>query len=152
MSANRTGAPPSTPVAGPAPILKGRSLRGFGVLVLVMFLLTSAVGGSLALESSYLIVTLVSHIGLALVTLGIAGYTASVVGRRYPPMPRAFCGLAALSALVGTLAGTVFLVGGMNPVALDVMEAFAVLGIVASIGMIVVGAPASMQGTAPARS
>ncbi len=115
------------------------SLRVWGVLLLVMFLLTSAVGGSLALESSYLLVTLASHIGLAVVTLGLAGYGGAILGRRYKPLPRAFVGLAALSALVATIAGTIFYLGGQSNMALYAMEGFAGLGILASLLLIVFG-------------
>jgi hypothetical protein len=117
----------------------GRSLRVWGVVVLVLFLLTSAVGGSLALESSYLPATLASHIGLALITLGIAGYATSFVGRAYRAVPRASAGIAALSALGATIAGTIFLLGGESNSALYAMEGFAGLGILAAIVMIVVG-------------
>lgn len=126
-----------------------RTLRGSAVLVLVMFLLTSAVGGSLALEGSYLLVTLVSHIGLAVVTLVIAGYTASSVGRFYRTLPRASAGIAAFAALGATVAGTAFLLGGKGSPALYAMEGFAVLGIVAAILMIVVGGPAGKNPPAP---
>jgi hypothetical protein len=114
-------------------------MRSWGVLVLVMFVLTSAVGGSLASESSYLAVTLASHIGLALVTLGIAGYATSFVGRRYRAAPRASAGVAALSALGATIAGTVFLLYGQGDPALYAMEGFAGLGILAALVMIVLG-------------
>jgi len=115
------------------------SLRVWGILVLVFFLLTSAVGGSLALESSYLIVTLASHIGLALVTLALAGYATSFIGRFYKAMPRGFAGLSALSALGATIAGTIFLVGGQSNSALYAMEGFAGIGILAALLMIVLG-------------
>jgi hypothetical protein len=115
------------------------SLRAWGILLLVMFLLTSAVGGSLALESSYLAVTLASHIGLALVTLGLAGYSASFVGRAYKALPRACSGLAALSALGATIAGTIFLLGGQSNPALYAMEGLAGLGILASLLLVVFG-------------
>jgi hypothetical protein len=131
--------PPSTGVTA------GPSLRFWGVLVFVMFLLTSAIGGSLAMESSYLVVTLTSHIGLALVTLGIAGYATSFVGRSYRALPRAFAGIAAISALGATLAGTVFLLGGGSNSALYAMEGFAGLGILAAIVMIVVGGPSGKR-------
>jgi predicted permease len=104
-----------------------------------MFLLTSVVGGSLALESSYLALTLASHIGLALVTLAIAGYAASRVGRYYRTLPRAFTGLAAFSALGATIAGTVFLLGGKTNAALYGMEGLAILGIVSALVMVVAG-------------
>jgi hypothetical protein len=131
-------APTTVPSTGAT---AGRSLRGWGVLVLVMFLLTSAVGGSLALESSYLVVTLASHIGLALVTLGIAGYATSTVGRSYRALPRASAGIAAFAALGATVAGTVFLLAGQSGVALAAMEGFAVVGIIAAIVMLVAGGP-----------
>jgi hypothetical protein len=118
---------------------KGFSLRAWGVLLLVMFLLTSAVGGSLALESSYVLATLVSHIGLALITLVLAGYGGAILGRPYKPVPRAFVGLAALSALVATVAGTIFYLGGQSNPALYAMEGFAGLGILASLLLIVFG-------------
>ena len=114
-------------------------MRGWGILVFVFFLLSSAVGGSLALESSYLLVTLASHIGLALVTLGLAGYATSFVGRSYKSMPRAFAGLAALAALGATIAGTIFLVGGQSASALYAMEGLAGIGILAALLMIVFG-------------
>jgi hypothetical protein len=121
--------------------VSGPSLRAWGVLVLVFFLLTSAVGGSLGLESSYLVVTLASHIGLAAVTLGLAGYATSFVGRSYKALPRGSAGLSALSALGATIAGTVFLVGGQGPAALYAMEGFAGVGILAGLLMIVAGGP-----------
>jgi hypothetical protein len=126
-----TTLPTSTPLA--------RTLRMWGVLVFVFFLLTSSVGGSLALESSYLLVTLASHIGLALVTLGIAGYAASTVGPSYKPLPRTAARLGALSALVAVIAGTVFLLGGQSNAALYAMEGFAGLGLLAGLLMIAFG-------------
>lgn len=123
----------------------GATLRFWGVLVLVFFFLTSAVGGSLALESSYLVVTLASHIGLALVTLGIAGYAASRLGPGYRPLPRAAAGLAAFAALGATVAGAVFLFAGQSNAALYAMEGLATLGIVAALLMIVVGGAAGRR-------
>jgi hypothetical protein len=113
--------------------------------VFVMFLLTSAVGGSLALESSYLLVTLASHIGLAVVTLGVAGYATSFVGRNYRALPRATAGIAALSALGATIAGTIFLLDGQSNSALYAMEGLAVIGTLAAIVMIVVGGPSGKR-------
>jgi len=46
---------------------------GRGIVVLVAFLVTSAVGGPLTFESSYLPPALASHICLAIVPVGIAG-------------------------------------------------------------------------------
>jgi len=132
-SSSPSGSPPN------AEARTGPSLRVLGIVLLVLFLLTSAVGGSLALESSYLAVTLASHIGLALVTVGIAGYATSFVGRFYRALPRAFAGLAALSALGATIAGTVFLLGGESNSALYAMEGIAGLGILASLVIIAVG-------------
>jgi hypothetical protein len=137
---------PSAPSTPPSPdATAGRSLRLWGVLVLVMFLLTSAVGGSLALEGSYLLVTLTSHIGLALVTLAIAGYSASFVGRCYRASARASAGIAALAALGATIAGTAFLLGGQSNAALYAMEVFAGFGILAAIVMIVIGGPSGIH-------
>jgi hypothetical protein len=134
---------PPAPTTSQSPAATaGPSLRVWGVLVFVTFLLTSTVGGSLALESSYLPVTLASHVGLAIVTLGVAGFAASFVGRYYRALPRAAAGIAALSALGATIAGTVFLLGGQGNPALYAMEGFGVLGILAGILMIVVGGPA----------
>lgn len=124
------------------------SLRYLGVLVLVMFVLTSAVGGSLASENNYLLVTLASHIGLALVTLGIAGFAASFVGRAYRPVPRASSGIAALAALGATISGTVFLLGGQSNAALYAMEGFAGLGILFALLMVVFGGPSGKRGPA----
>ena len=118
---------------------RGPSLRVWGLLVLVFFVLTSAVGGSLALESSYLVVTLTSHIGLALVTLGLAGYGAAFISRFYKAAPRAGAGLSALSALGATISGAVFLLGGQSNAALYSMEGFAGLGIVGALLMAVLG-------------
>ncbi|MCI4372605.1 MAG: hypothetical protein L3K02_03045 [Thermoplasmata archaeon] len=123
----------------------GRSLRYWGVLVLVMFLLTSAIGGSLALESSYLPVTLASHIGLALVTLGFAGYATSSVGRSYRAVPRASAGVAALAALGATIAGAAYLLASPSNSALYAMEGFAGVGILAALVMIGVGAPSGKR-------
>ncbi len=117
----------------------GWSLRRWGILVLVLFLLTVAVGGSLALESSYLPITLASHIGLALVTLGAAVYGAAVLARPYRTAAKASIGLAALSALGATIAGTLFLLAGQSNAALYAMEGWAVLGIVGSILAILFG-------------
>jgi hypothetical protein len=130
---NASGAPPTRP---PSP---GISLRIWGIILLVLFLVTSTVGGSLALESSYLLTTLLSHIGLALVTLGVAGYAAAIASRPYKPVPRAFARLTALSALLATIAGTVFYLGGQGAPWLYTMEGFAGLGILASLVLIVVG-------------
>jgi hypothetical protein len=131
-------------------VAPGPSLRTWGILVLVFFVLTSAVGGSLASESSYLAVTLASHIGLAVVTLGLAAYGASFLGRYYKAIPRGFAGLSALSALGATIAGTIFLVRGQNPIALYSMEGFAVLGILACLLLIVfAGEPGKRQHPAP---
>jgi hypothetical protein len=133
---------PSAPSAPKSTDAAARpSLRYLGVLVLVMFLLTSAVGGSLGLEGSYLLVTLASHIGLALVTLGIAAYATSFVGRYYRTLPRASAGIAAIAALGATVAGAAFLVGGQSNGALYAMEGLALIGILAAIVMIVVGGP-----------
>ena len=138
--------PPSSSTPSSATrAVRGRSLRGWGILVLVFFLLSSAVGGSLALESSYLLVTLASHIGLALVTLGLAGYATSFVGRPYKPMPRGLAGLSALSALGATIAGTIFLAGGQGAAALYAMEGFAGIGILAALLMIVFGGPSGKR-------
>ncbi len=129
-----------------APFRAGVSLRSMGVLVFVMFLLTSAVGGSLALESSYLPVTLASHIGLALVTLVVSGIGTGVARRGgYRLLPRVCAGLAALCALGGTLAGTAFLLGGQSNAALYAMESFGVLGIVLGLILIVVGGPSGRK-------
>jgi hypothetical protein len=117
------------------------------VLVFVMFVLTSAIGGSLALESSYLAVTLASHIGLALVTLGIAGYTTSFVGRSYRGTPRAAAATSAAAALGATIAGTVFLLGGQISSALYAMEGFALIGILAAIVMMIVGGRSGQRPT-----
>jgi hypothetical protein len=137
-----TPTPPSTGV------IAGLSLRVWGGLVFVMFILTSTVGGSLALESSYLLVTLASHIGLALVTLALAGYTASFVGRSYRTVPRAFAGIAALAALGATIAGTAFLLGGQSNSALYAMEGFAGLGLLAALLMMVFGGPSGKRAPA----
>jgi hypothetical protein len=126
------------------------SLRVWGVLLLVMFLLTSVVGGSLALESSYLAVTLASHIGLAVVTLGLAVYGAAVLGRPYRAPSKALVGLAGLSALIATIAGTVFLLAGSNSSALYAMEVFAGVGILASLLLIVFGGESGKR--APTKS
>lgn len=132
-------APPSPKSSSSSTVTVWSSLRVWGVLVLLFFVLTSAVGGSLALESSYLIVTLASHIGLALVTLGISGYATSFVGRSYRAVPRASAGLSALAALGATIAGTVYLVGGQSNGALVAMEGLALLGILFALLMIAFG-------------
>jgi hypothetical protein len=138
--------PPSSPTSTSAPTaVTATSLRVWGILVLVFFLLTSAVGGSLALESSYLAVTLASHIGLALVTLGLAGYATSFIGRSYKAIPRGFAGISALAALGATIAGTIFLVGGQSTGALYAMEGFAGIGILAALLMIVFGGQAGKR-------
>lgn len=136
------GTPPPPPVAG-----RSRSLRFWGVLIFVFFFLTSAVGGSLALESSYLPITLASHIGLALVTLAIAGYATSYVGRLYKAFPRALAALSALAALGATIAGTAFLVGGQSNGALYAMEALGGIGILLGLILIIVGGPSGLKPT-----
>ncbi len=144
MAASASSAPPS-PTTGTE---SGRSLRFWGCLVLLFFLLTSAVGGSLSLESHYLIVTLASHIGLAVVTLVLAGYATSFVGRSYTAVPRAGAALSALAALGATIAGTVFLVAGHSEGALDAMEGLAGIGLLAALVMVVFGGPSGKRGTA----
>ena len=139
------------PASNPATVAAGtgRSLRFWGVLLVVLFLLTSAVGGSLALESGYLAVTLASHIGLAVVTVAVAGYATSFGGRAYRALPRGLAGVAALAALGATVAGTVYLAAGSAEAALYAMEGFAGLGIVASLVLIAVGGPSGRR-TPPA--
>jgi hypothetical protein len=146
-----TAPTPASPAPAPTDsVPRVRSLRWWGILLLVMFVLTSAVGGSLASESSYLAVTLASHIGLALVTLGVAGYSASMVGPLYKTLPRIFSRLSALAALVAVLAGTDFYLGGQSNYALYAMIGFAVLGIVAALLMIVLGGPSGRRSPATA--
>ena len=127
------------------------ALRLWGIAVIVMFLLTSVLGGSLASESSYLPLTLSSHIGLALVTLGIAGYATSFVGRNYRPVPRASAATAALAALGAAIAGAFFLLGDQSAAAVNAVDAsmvvFAVLGIAAGLVMIVGGGPSGQRPT-----
>lgn len=113
-----------------------------------MFVLTSAVGGSLALESSYLAITLASHIGLALVTFGLSTYGAAFVARPYGASCKASAGLAGLCALGGTVAGTIFLLYGHAGPALYAMEGFAVVGILASIVLVVLGGPSRRSSAA----
>jgi uncharacterized membrane protein len=110
-----------------------------------MFLLTSAVGGSLALESTYLPITLASHIGLALVTLAVAGYATSFVGRKYRAVPRALAVLAALSALGATIAGAAFWLGGQSDGALYAMGGLGVIGILLGLGLIALGGPSGQR-------
>ncbi len=121
------------------------SLRYWGILVLVFFVLTSLVGGSLALESSYLAVTLASHIGLGIVTLVLAGYATSAIGRRYRTAPRTGAALSAVSALFAVIAGTVYLTAGQPLGALSAMEVFAGTGIVGALLMIVFGGPSGLR-------
>jgi hypothetical protein len=137
-----SSAPPAYPTIAAEP---GHTLRSWGALVFLFFLITSAVGGSLALESSYLVVTLASHIGLALVTLALAGYGASRLGRAYQPLPRASAGLAAFCALGATIAGTLFLAFDQNHAALLAMEGFAVVGLLAAILMMAFGGPSGRR-------
>jgi hypothetical protein len=137
--------PPGSPIPTTRNPTTNRSLRYWGVLVLVLFFLTSAVGGSLALEGSYLVVTLASHIGLALVTMGLAGYATRVVGRDYTVGARASAGVASLAALGATIAGTVFLVEGQSNSALYAMEGLALLGLLAAVLMIILGGPTGVR-------
>ncbi len=141
---------PASPAPAPSANLPsdGLSLRVWGVVLLVMFLLTSTVGGSLASESRYVAATLASHIGLALVTVGIGGYATSVVGRRYRVLPRVLTGVTALAALGATIAGSIFLLGGQSDPALYAMEGLAGLGILASLLMIVFGGPSGKRAPA----
>ncbi len=145
------GSSASTPLPNTAPA-SARSLRSWGVLIFVMFILTSAVGGSLALEASYLPITLASHIGLALVTLGIAGYTTRIVGRDYNVASRALAGLTAFAALGATVAGTVYLLDGQSNATLYAMEGLGVLGILVAIALIVVGGPSARRATSGPQS
>ncbi len=133
--------------SSPAPRIR---LRPWGALVLVMFLLTVAVGGSLAAESSYLAITLASHIGLALVTLALGVFGAAVVARPYKPVAKASAGVAALGALGATVAGTAFLLGGQSNNALYAMVGFAGLGIIGALLTIVFGGSSQLE--APSRT
>ena len=136
------GSPATRSAAMPTP---GLSLRYWGVLVLVFFVLTSLVGGSLALESSYLALTLASHIGLGIVTLALAGYATSVAGRYSRSAPRMGAAVSAVSALIAVIAGTVYLVAGQAAGALYTMEAFAGLGIVGALLMILFGGASGLR-------
>jgi hypothetical protein len=113
----------------------------------VFFLLTSAVGASLASEGTQLAVTLASHIGLALVTLVLAGYGAGMLSSAYRTVPQVAARLAALSALVGVLAGSVFYVTN-SLAALYLMEGFGSLGILCGLLMIVFGGPSGRKAPA----
>ena len=137
---------PSTAPPAPTP----PSLRRWGVVVFVLFLLTSAIGGSLALEGSYLLVTLASHIGLALVTLAVAGYATSAIGRTYLPLPRSSAALAAVAALGATIAGTVYLLAGHSSAALYAMEGLGGLGLLGGLLMMVFGGASGRRRPAPA--
>lgn len=130
---------PSTPHAAGGPE-RGLSLRVLGVLILVMFVLTSVIGGALAGGSSYSTLDLGSHIVLALVTISLCSYGSAVVSRAYGTYPRLFVRLAGLSAGVATLAGAVFLLFGESDVALYAMSGFALVGMVASVLVIALGA------------
>jgi hypothetical protein len=136
--------PPPTPTMLSSTTVSGPSLRAWGALVFVLFLITSAVGGSLALESSYVIVVLLSHIGLALVTLGVAGYTASRLGPAYRALPRAGAALGAFCALFATVSGAVFLYTSSNA-ALYAMETLAGIGLIAGLIMMIAGGPSGLH-------
>lgn len=123
-------------------ITEAGSLRLWGILILVSFVVTSVVGGSLTSESSYLPLMLGAHIGLALLTLGLSSYATSIIGRRYKSLPRVGAALSAAAALGATIGGTVFLLGGQSNGPLYAMEGFAVVGIAAALVMIVLGGPA----------
>ncbi len=140
-----TGAPPRSTSGATGPPGGALSLRALGVLILVMFALTSAVGGSLAAESSYLAVTLASHIGLALGTVGVCLYASAVASRPYRVRTRAFVRIAGLCAGGATLAGTYFLLFGPSDIALAAMSGFALLGMVASALIIVFGGASARE-------
>ena len=140
-----TGSPSAPAARWATAAATGRSLRVWGILILMLFLVTSTLGGSLAIESSYLPATLAGHIGLALVTLGFAGYVTSFAGRSYKVLPRASAGVSALSAIGATIAGTTFLVAGQLPAALYAMEGFAALGILSAVLMIAFGGPSGKR-------
>lgn len=117
------------------------SLRLLGIPLLVLIIVESLVGSELAFESSYSTVVLALHILLALGLVGLSG-RALYVAFGYPTStPRLVAGLNLVASLGATAAGTVFLVGGQNPAALQAMEGFAVLIVLFALLFLTWGSP-----------
>jgi len=120
--------------------MRGASFRVRASVALGFFLLEGAIGGSLASEASYNVAALAAHIALALLLVGFSGYTAAIATRPYPLAARLAAALTFVAALGATLSGTAFLLGGQSNSALYAMEGFFVVGVVALVFLIVLGA------------
>ena len=124
-------------------------IRALGMLVLLLVIAT--VGGSLALESSYVLAYLALHVGLAVLLVGFSAHVLIAAFRSAKTPAKAGALIAFLCALGATIAGTFFLFGGGSDLALDFMEGLTVVGVIGIILILVWGSvPASPPTTTPA--
>jgi len=115
------------------------SLRIRAVGMLVLLLLVAVLGGELAGESSYTWPYLAAHIVLAVLLIGFSAHVfmAAIRGAKAPAKVGA--GVAFVSAVGATISGTVFLLGGSNPIALDGMEGLAIVAVVGILLILIWG-------------
>lgn len=133
-----TGSTPATVPPTVGAVTTDRRLRVRAIPLLVLLIVEAYVGGRLA--TPYNRAVLATHIGLAVVLVAFAAH-AFVISVRLPkPSARGAAGLTFVSTLAAALSGTVFLLGGSNPIALDSMEGFAVVAILGAILLIALGA------------
>jgi hypothetical protein len=145
--------PAPSNVAPAAPQKKSQSLRVHAVVLLVLVIIESAVGGSLALEgSTYSLGYLGGHIGLAVLLVLLSAWVLVLARRVAAPLAQIAAGITLLACIGATIAGTVFLTAGQSNGALDAMEGFAGVAVLTSLILIVVGSVRDSPQASPQRS
>ncbi|MGI0071582.1 MAG: hypothetical protein ACRECT_05905 [Thermoplasmata archaeon] len=124
------------------------TLRRRAIPLLVGLIVEALVGSLLSNTNPYNLAYLGTHIGLALLIVVFSGYALILSLRRSKASARAAAGLTFITTLGATVSGTVFLLGGSSPIALDAMQALAVVAILGAILLMVFGAVPSPRPTA----
>ncbi len=122
------------------PPTKNQTLRILALPLLILVIVESAVGGSLALEgSTYSMGYLTGHVGLAALLVLLSAW-ALIVSLRLSSRPaQVAAGITLLACLGATIAGTLFLIGGQSVAALEGMEGSAGLALLSTIFLFVWG-------------
>ncbi len=124
---------------------RNHTLQLIGIVLLALVIVEGLLGSALMTQRPFAAGTLSLHILVALVTVGVTGWTFRLALRRRGWRPFAAAGLALLSALGATVAGADYLLGGKTPTALHWMEGLTGAVLVAAVLLLVWGA-ATMRG------
>ncbi len=134
-------APPSSTGASvpPAPV-RDQSLRVRGAVILVLVVVEIFIGNELAVAGSpYPDGWLAAHVVVGLLLLGVAGHAARISMR----LPKASVRVAAVVTVLAVLgafaSGLAFLFAGETNAALYGMEGFAVVALLGSLLLLVLG-------------